>query len=200
MASVRAELNKKFIGSELILETHQPEISWLNEDAFSNILSILVTLEVSQKPISELKFALPENKFCILVTNVVHKLTLPLLAWPPIVELSTTVYVVPLITSVSPTVAPAQLHVPLLSKEIDEATLTLTVLWIEAVLPAASETEYVIVYTFGDWRYTACEVASLFVLSIYVIAIVIAEVRSPSKSSVAVAPRSVHWAAGPWSV
>ena len=77
---------------------------------------------------------------------------------------------------------------------------TLTVLWIEAVLPATSETEYVIVYTFGDWRYTACEVASLFVLSIYVIAIVIAEVRSPSKSSVAVAPRSVHWAAGPWSV
>ena len=36
------------------------------------------------------------------------------------VELLTTVYVVPLIVAVSPTDALAQLHVPLLSKEIEE--------------------------------------------------------------------------------
>ena len=69
---------------------------------------------------------------------------------------------------------------------------TMTVLVTEAVLPVTSATEYVIVYTFGNSRYTAGEENSKPVLSGYVISLVIKEVMSPSKSSVAVAPRSVH--------
>ena len=61
---------------------------------------------------SELKFASPENKFCILVTKVVHKLTLPLDISPAIKEFPTAVYVVPLISAVSPAVALGHLHVP----------------------------------------------------------------------------------------
>ena len=79
---------------------------------------------------------------------------------------------------------------------------TMTVLVTEAVLPIRSAITYVIVYTFGDWRSTATAVTgtSLPVLSGYVISLVIKEVMSPSKSSVAVAPRSVHWASSCWFV
>tara|TARA_B110000114_G_scaffold150682_1_gene161645 strand:- start:150 stop:452 length:303 start_codon:yes stop_codon:yes gene_type:complete len=75
---------------------------------------------MSQKEISELNEVLSLNSPLITVTKVVHKFTFPLAICPAIVELSTTVYVVPFITAVSPTLALAQLHVPLLSKEIED--------------------------------------------------------------------------------
>ena len=46
------------------------------------------------------------------------------------VELSTTVYKVPDIVAVSPTLALAQLHVPLLSKEIEEDALVAAIVTI----------------------------------------------------------------------
>ena len=84
----------------------------LGKDVFLNILLISVTLVVSQKPMSELNEVLPENKLLISVTFVVHRLTLSFAICPAIVELSTTVYVTPLITEVSPTVALGHLQVP----------------------------------------------------------------------------------------
>ena len=81
---------------------------------------MLVTDEVSQKLISELNEVLSLNSSLIFVTSVVHKFTFPFAICPAMVELLTTVYVVPLIVAVSPTDALAQLHVPLLSKEIEE--------------------------------------------------------------------------------
>ena len=119
------------------LEVSQLEISWLNSSAALNISSILVTFEVSQEPMFWLNPLAPKNINLILVTavvsqklisvlnevlfwksapisvtKVVHKLTLPLAICPAIVELSTAVYVTPLISAVSPTVAFGHLQVP----------------------------------------------------------------------------------------
>jgi len=44
-----------FVGREVILVTHQPDKSWLKEFAKRNIILILVTLEISQFPMSWLK-------------------------------------------------------------------------------------------------------------------------------------------------
>ena len=54
-SSVSGEFPLNELGSELILETHQLDKSWLNEDALFNITLILVTLLTSQEPISWLK-------------------------------------------------------------------------------------------------------------------------------------------------
>ena len=72
---------------------------------------------MSQKLISELNEVLLKKSSVISVTKVVHRLTLPFAISPAIVELSTAVYVTPLITSVSPTVACGHLQV-LFSKYI----------------------------------------------------------------------------------
>ena len=148
--------------------------------AFANILFIKVTFEVSQKLISELNDDLSLKTSVILVTRVVHTFTFPLSASPCMVELSTTVYIVPDIDAVSPTEALGHLHVPF-SKYIDvvEAGFTTTVLVTVAVLLAASATLYTSVYV------PTVEVSTVPVT-------VIELVISPSVSSVAVAPGSVH--------
>jgi hypothetical protein len=102
----------------------------LNAAASKNIFLILVTLDVSQKLIPELKEELSLNSSFIPVTKVVHKLTLPFAISPAIVELSTAVYVTPPITAVSPTIALGHSHVPF-TKEIepvDVVELALTVI------------------------------------------------------------------------
>ena len=70
-----------------------------------------VTLDVSQKLMLELNSDLPLKRSVISVTKDVHKKTFPLSTSLWIVELSTTVYVVPEIVAVSPTVALGHLHV-----------------------------------------------------------------------------------------
>jgi hypothetical protein len=78
------------------------------------------TFDVSQKLISELK-ELSLKKLVggsvstppsIAVTSVVQRLTFPFAICAAIVELFTTVYKVPLIVAVSPTLAFGHLHVP----------------------------------------------------------------------------------------
>ena len=54
-SSVNDEFVLKSVGSELILETHQFDISWLKAVAKANIPSILVTLLTTQSPIGWLK-------------------------------------------------------------------------------------------------------------------------------------------------
>ena len=72
----------------------------------------MVTLEVSQKLIFELKEVLSSKSPNILFTLVVHKFTLPASIWSPIVALSTTVYTTPSMVAVSPTVASGHLQIP----------------------------------------------------------------------------------------
>ena len=62
----------KLVGSEEKLLTHQPVKSSLNDGVFQNILSIFVTLDVSQFPISWLKDIAPRNIDCIFVTVKVY--------------------------------------------------------------------------------------------------------------------------------
>ena len=72
-----------------------------------------LTLEVSQKPIFILNVFFWENSAYIVVTNVVHSLSLPLVNNSVAkVVLSTTVYKMPFIVRVSPTLALGHLHVP----------------------------------------------------------------------------------------
>ena len=52
------------------------------------------------------------NKLTMLVTCVVQRFTFPLLTWSSIVELSTTVYNMPDILTVSPTEASGHLQIP----------------------------------------------------------------------------------------
>ena len=99
---------------ELILVTldvSHPPITWLNDVALINIESIVITFEVSQKFIFELKEIFSLKSSLILVTSVVHRLTFPFAICSDMVELSTTVYVIPSISAVSPTNPLGHLHV-----------------------------------------------------------------------------------------
>ena len=78
----------------------------------SNVFCIVVTLDVSQKLIFELKVESFKNNSSISVTREIHRLKLSAATSVLKFALSTTVYTVPLIVAVSPTLALGHLHTP----------------------------------------------------------------------------------------
>ena len=63
----------QLVGAEPIFSTHIPDISWLNDPALLNILSISVTLDVSHSDISWSKSSFPANISYMFSTFETHQ-------------------------------------------------------------------------------------------------------------------------------
>ena len=78
LESINDELVEKSAGSDAMVETHQPDKSWLKLSALLNIAYISVTLVVFQLLISWLKLSASKNITAIVVTLLTFQ---PLISW-----------------------------------------------------------------------------------------------------------------------